>query len=89
MILTKEYPHELRVVFKFKAAPKDIIHAFGDSINNERNGIYSTKEWDFVDSNLDKFLLYDYKSTTSYWGENRSEEWYAVSQKMKFKNLEK
>ena len=78
MILTKEYAHELRVLFKFKAAPKHIIHAFGDSIHNYRNGIYSTKEWDFVDSNLDKFLLYDYKGTTSYWGENKTEDWYSV-----------
>ena len=59
-------------------APKDMLHCFGESFDSERNGIYSTKEWDFVDSNLDKFLVYDYKSSTSYWGENKPDEWYAV-----------
>ncbi len=78
MIFTKEYPHEFPVLCKILVAPKVMLHVFGDSINNSRNGIYSTKEWDFIDSNMDKFLVYDFKSSTSYWGENRPDYWYAV-----------
>jgi hypothetical protein len=44
-----------------------------------RNDNYSLGEWDFTDSNLDKFLVFDYKSSTEYWGENLSEAYYAVS----------
>lgn len=77
-IMTKEYPHELPVLIKIEAAPKDMVHVFGDSVINSRNDNYSTKEWDFVDSNLDRFLVYDYKATTQYWGPNMPDEWYEV-----------
>lgn len=70
MLLTKEYPHEHKVVFKFKLSPVKMLHCFGESPNNFRNGAYSTKEWDFVDSNLDRFLIYDYKASLSYQGFN-------------------
>ena len=66
-------------------APKTLLHVLGQSLDDTRNGLYSTKEWDFVDSNLDKFLIYDFKSSTSFWGENRSDEWYAANPKRKYK----
>lgn len=76
--ITKEYPHEYPVMIKIEISPKDMIHVFGDAVVNNRNDNYSTKEWDFVDSNLDRFLVYDFKATTEYWGDNLSEEWYEV-----------
>ena len=35
-----------------------------------RNNHYALMEWDFMDSNLDRFLLYDFKGTTAFWGDN-------------------
>jgi hypothetical protein len=79
-VLTKEYPHDLnRQLGEVEISPKDFLHVFGESLENSRNDTYSTKEWDFTDSNLDKFLVYDYKATTDYWGENMSDEFYAVN----------
>lgn len=77
--LVKEYPHSLPVVCEIEISPKDFIHCFGQSLGVTRNDNYSVCEWDFTDSNLDRFLVYDYKSTTDYWGENLPQEWYAVS----------
>ena len=78
-VLTKEYPHGLPVVCKIEVSPKDFIHCFGESLGVSRNDNYSLGEWDFTDSNLDRFLVYDYKSSTEYWGENLSDAYYAVS----------
>lgn len=86
-VMTKEYPHELPVLIKIKVAPKDMVHVFGDAVLNERNDNYSTKEWDFVDSNLDKFLVYDCKATTEFWGQNMPDEWYEVSIEILFSNF--
>lgn len=87
MMMSKEYPHELRVVFKLEVSPKVMVHCFGESLISDRNDVYSTKEWDFVDSNFDQFLVYDFKSSTSFWGENKSEEWYAnnINRKPRFR----
>ena len=79
MQLTKEYPREHKVVCKIAIAPKTMLHVFGDSLFNYRNENYSTKEWDFVDSNLDRFLVYDYKSSTHYYGDNKDDAYYDVS----------
>ena len=77
-MLTKEYPHALQVVCEIEVSPRDFIHCFGQSLGVTRNDNYSLCEWDFTDSNLDKFLVYDYKASTAYWGENLPDEYYAV-----------
>ena len=51
---------------------------FGRGFTANRNGKYSLKEWDFTDSNFDKFLIYDYKGTTNFWGENMDLQEYEV-----------
>lgn len=79
--LTKEYPHELPVVCTIEVSPKDFIHCFGQSLGVTRNDNYSLGEWDFTDSNMDRFLVYDYKGSTDYWGENLPQEYYDVSSK--------
>lgn len=79
VVLTKEYPHSLPVVCEIEVSPKDFVHCFGRSLGVTRNDNYSLNEWDFTDSNLDKFLVYDYKASTEYWGENLPDEWYEVS----------
>jgi hypothetical protein len=81
-ILTKEFPHSLPVVCEIEVSPKDFVHCFGRSLGVTRNDNYSLNEWDFTDSNLDKYLIYDYKSSTDYWGENLPDEWYEVSNLM-------
>lgn len=79
VVLTKEYPHSLPVVCEIEVSPKDFVHCFGRSLGVTRNDNYSLNEWDFTDSNLDKYLVYDFKASTEYWGENLPDEWYAVS----------
>ena len=78
-IITKEYPHDNPPVVDIMVSPRAMVHVFGESVENFRNDTYSTKEWDFMDSNLDRFIVYDYKGTTEYWGENHPDEWYEVS----------
>ena len=52
-------PHEFSelVVCKIYLSPKALIHAFGIGVQPWRNITLATKEFDFEDSNLDKFLL--------------------------------
>ena len=38
------------------------------------------REWDFMDSNLDRFMLYDFKGSTLFWGDNVSDEEYEKNQ---------
>jgi len=79
VVLTKEYPHSLPIVCEIEVSPKDFVHCFGRSLGVTRNDNYSLNEWDFTDSNLDKYLVYDFKASTDYWGENLPDEWYEVS----------
>lgn len=46
------------VVCKIYLSPKWLIHAFGMGMDPWRNRL-ATKEFDFEDSNLDKFCLYN------------------------------
>lgn len=62
-----------------RIAPALFERAFGNGFRAYRNGRYSLKEWDFIDSNYDKFLVYDYKGTTNFWGDNMVPEEYEVS----------
>ena len=48
------------VVCKIYATPKDIINAFGFGSEAFRNR-GATREFDFEDNNLDKFIVYDYR----------------------------
>lgn len=66
--LPKAGPHNLKVVHKIEVSPVDLRNAFGEGCLSYRNSNYSTREYDFTDSNLDKFLLYDYKSTQEFGG---------------------
>lgn len=58
----------MKVVLKVEASPADVIRAFGQGVTSYRNGNYSTREFDFTDSNMDKFLIYDWKSSQNYGG---------------------
>lgn len=62
--------NSLAVVCKIIAPPKAVKHIFGIGHPPESNGKHSTREYHFEDSNLDMFLVYDYKSTTAFWGDN-------------------
>ncbi|CAD8071388.1 unnamed protein product [Paramecium primaurelia] len=70
------------VVCKIYLSPKGLIHAFGMGMDPWRNKL-ATKEFDFEDSNLDKFCLYDAKQTTKFWGPNKSEQFYNKQQYLK------
>lgn len=52
-------PHEFSelVVCKIYLSPRALIHAFGIGVQPWRNITLATREFDFEDSNLDKFLL--------------------------------
>ena len=52
--------------------------AFGRGFTANRNGKYALKEWDFMDSNFDRYLIFDYKGTIDFWGENMESEEYDV-----------
>lgn len=76
--MIKHHPLQYPVVCWLQVPPALMEKAFGRGFTANRNGNYALKEWDFVDSNFDRFLVYDYKGTTSYWGENMEEEEYEV-----------
>lgn len=46
-------------------------HVFGWGIPSYRNGNRSTYQYDFEDTDLSLFLVYDFKATTNYWGNNK------------------
>jgi len=75
----KTNPDYYRVACKIHVPPALVEKAFGKGYRATRNGKYSTKEWDFTDINNDKFLVFDYKSTTEFWGPNLPAEEYQVS----------
>jgi hypothetical protein len=54
---------------------------FGDGVKAYRSS-KSTLEFDFEDSNLDLFLVYDHKSTTEFWGKNLENFDYNVKMKI-------
>ncbi len=54
------------VVRKIMIQPKWLVHAFGIgsiSINNPRS---SHREYQFMDNQLNKYLLYEYRNTTHF-----------------------
>lgn len=77
--MPKHSPHMYEVEGTISAPPALVEKAFGLGFKAFRNGHYSTKEWDFTDSNYDRFLVYDYKGTTAYWGPNLHPAEYEVS----------
>lgn len=69
-----QYP----ITCRLHVPPALMEKAFGRGFTANRNGKYTMKEWDFMDSNFDRYLVYDYKATTAYWGENMEPEEYEV-----------
>lgn len=78
-LFIKWSPHMHAVCCKIHAPPALVEKAFGKGLDSFRNGHYSTKEWDFTDSNFDQFLVYDYKATTEFWGPNKTPQEYEVA----------
>lgn len=68
--LMKEKTHDLVLSCKIKAAPKDVQKVFGIGATAYRNDGKATYEYDFEDNDFSIFLVYDYKATTQFWGEN-------------------
>ena len=77
-LFIKFSPHQYPVACKVYAPPAIMEKAFGRGFQATRNGHYSTKEWDFTDTNFDQFLVYDYKGTTEFWGPNKTPQEYEV-----------
>ena len=46
-------------------------------------GFEVTGQYQFEDTNLDVFMIHDYKQTTFYHGLNREEEFYNTEKNMK------
>ena len=76
--MIKIHPLQFPVVCKISVPPVMIERTFGKGFTANRNGKYALKEWDFVDSNCDRYLVYDYKATTDFWGLNLDPEEYEV-----------
>ena len=86
--------HGSKVVCKIPLSPKLLKHvyiliilnviiklfkkAFGEGQLVQWNDNVATREYSFEDNNLDLFLLYDYKATTDYHGENLLDYDYSV-----------
>lgn len=76
--MVKYHPLQYPITCRLSVPPALMEKAFGRGFTSNRNGRYSLKEWDFMDSNFDAFLVYDYKGTTAFWGENMVPEEYEV-----------
>lgn len=76
--MAKLHPLQYPIVFRLLVPPALMEKAFGRGFTANRNGKYSLKEWDFQDSNFDRYLVYDYKGTTAFWGENMDPQEYEV-----------
>jgi hypothetical protein len=63
-------------------APALLKRAFG-SPDPTQIGFYGSGCYDFEDSNLDLFRIYDYKKTTLYHGLNREDEFYLTEKNMR------
>jgi hypothetical protein len=60
---------------KMMLVPSHLVKAFGLPTSS-RVGFDTTGEYDFEDSNLDVYNIYDYKKTDLYHGINREDEFY-------------
>jgi len=67
--MPKPNPHAFKVVAKLRVAPKALLKAFGEGFRAYRHGEFGTREWDFTDCNMDKFLVYDWKATQEFGGQ--------------------
>lgn len=74
----KNHPLQFPIVCRISVPPGLMEKAFGKGFKANRNGNYALKEWDFMDNNFDRYLLFDYKGTTAFWGENMEPEEYEV-----------
>jgi len=69
-------------VAKLMIAPASLVRAFGHPAPTE---IFydGTGEYNFEDSNLDLFCLYDYRQTDFYYGINREDSYYETKRNLK------
>lgn len=69
-------------VAKLMIAPAALVRAFGMPSTTE---IFydGTGEYNFEDSNLDLYCLYDYRQTDFYYGLNREDEYYETKRNLK------
>ena len=69
-------------VAKLMIAPASLVRAFGMPSPTE---IFydGTGEYNFEDSNLDLYCLYDYRQTDFYYGLNRDAEYYETKRNLK------
>lgn len=71
-----------KAVCKILLAPKVLKRAFGTP-DTTQVGFYGSGVYDFEDTNLDLFRLYDYKKTVLYHGLPREDEFYLSQKNMK------
>lgn len=76
--MIKHHPLQYPITCRLLVPPALMEKAFGRGFTANRNGKYALKEWDFMDSNYDRYLVYDYKATIDFWGENLEDEEYDV-----------
>lgn len=62
-------------VTKLLIAPALLTRVFGTPEDGTIM-FHGTGEFNFEDSNLDTYCLFDYKQTDLYWGLNREDEYY-------------
>lgn len=62
-------------VTKIMLPPALLVKTFGRPAAS-KIGFEGSGDYDFEDSNLDVFNIYDYKQTDFYWGMNREDEFY-------------
>ncbi|KRX05264.1 hypothetical protein PPERSA_00565 [Pseudocohnilembus persalinus] len=69
--LIKNHQNGYPVVCKINIAPKIFKKVFGEGMPASKNENRSTREYDFEDNNGDYFLVYDWKATTEWHGNNQ------------------
>ncbi len=65
-MLNKFWAHGATVVAKMQLQPKWVIHAFGMGLLPMNHYKSASLEFSFEDNNLSKFLLYEYRHTTTF-----------------------
>lgn len=65
-MMNKIWAHGATVVAKLQLQPKWVIHAFGVGLLPLNHYRSASLEFSFEDNNLSKFLLYEYRNTTTF-----------------------
>jgi len=66
---------QIRSIAKIQLVPKELERVFGMR-DSESHGLDSSGSYMFMDSNMDPFLIAEYRNTQLYHGLNREQEWY-------------